>query len=352
VTAGTFVVGVSIGTHLATLAGTGTRAGNNAATTGTGSSVDEAWSAAEHALAHADTAMYEAKRAGKNRAYIHREDAEAAGGRAARLLPQLRSGLERDEFVLHGQPVLDLATGYPVAVETLLRWQHPTRGLLSPAEFLDVAEAGPLMLTLGQRVLEESCRMAAAWNELLGPAAPAVHVNVSGRQLEAATFGSDVRNALTRHGLPAHRLVLELTETTMPTITRSLLKDLQALRAEGVRIAIDDLGTGYSSLARLTELPVDVLKVDLTFVAGLGRDPSCDAVVRAVLSIGAALGLTVVAEGVETPQQADLLRRYGCDTVQGYLYSPPRPEAALIDVLRAGASPRAPRAAGRELPWS
>jgi EAL domain-containing protein (putative c-di-GMP-specific phosphodiesterase class I) len=190
------------------------------------------------------------------------------------------------------------------------------------------------MLALGRRVLEESCRMAAAWSEALGPAAPAVHVNVSGRQLEAGTFSADVRSALARYGLPAHRLVLELTETTMPTITHSLLADLQRLREDGVRIAIDDLGTGYSSLARLTDLPVDLLKIDLAFVAGLGRDPSCDAVVRAVLSIGAALGLTVVAQGVETPQQADLLRRYGCDTVQGYLYSPPRPESALLGVLR------------------
>jgi EAL domain-containing protein (putative c-di-GMP-specific phosphodiesterase class I) len=278
--------------------------------------------------------MYEAKRAGKNRAHLHDDDAEASSNRAARLLPQLRAALERDQFILHGQPVLDLVTGHPVAVETLVRWQHPARGLLSPAEFLDVAEASPLMLALGRRVLEESCRMAAAWSEALGPAAPAVHVNVSGRQLEAGTFSADVRSALARYGLPAHRLVLELTETTMPTITHSLLADLQRLREDGVRIAIDDLGTGYSSLARLTDLPVDLLKIDLAFVAGLGRDPSCDAVVRAVLSIGAALGLTVVAEGVETPQQADLLRRYGCDTVQGYLYSPPRPESALLGVLR------------------
>ena len=117
-----------------------------------------------------------------------------------------------------------------------------------------------------------------------------------------------------------------------------------------MRIAIDDLGTGYSSLARLTELPVDLLKIDLTFVAGLGRDPSCDAVVRAVLSIGAALGLSVVAEGVETPQQAESLRRYGCDTVQGYLYSPPRPEAALFDVLRAGLPADALSAGGAAAP--
>nr|WP_240896683.1 PAS domain S-box protein [Kineococcus vitellinus] len=323
--AGTFTVGVSIGSHLATLTDAASGGG------------EDAWSAAEHALAHADSAMYEAKRAGKNRAHTRSRDAEASSGRAARLLPQLREALERDELVLHGQPVLDLATGHPVAVETLLRWQHPTRGLLSPAEFLDVAETGPLVLGIGRRVLSESCRMAARWSEALGPAAPAVHVNVSGRQIEAGTLGADVRAALARHGLPAHRLVLELPETAVPRITRSLLADLQGLRGEGVRIAVDDLGTGSAGLARLSELPVDLLKIGPTFVAGLGRDPSCDAVVRAVLGIGAALGLTVVAEGVETPQQAELLRRHGCDTVQGYLYSPPRPEEALLALLRSGA---------------
>ncbi|MCE0537563.1 EAL domain-containing protein [Kineosporia rhizophila] len=315
-TAGTFDVAVSIGTHLA-----------DAVPAGPGTDLVEA---AEQALAYADTAMYEAKRAGKNRAYAHHDDAEVR----ARLLPQLRDALNRDEFVLHGQPVLDLISGHPVAVETLVRWQHPTRGTLSPAEFLDVVEDSPLMIGLGRRVLTESCRMAAAWSEALGPGAPAVHVNVSGRQLEAGNLHHDVVAALQRHGLPAGRLVLELTETHMPRLTHSLLQDLQDLRDQGVRIAIDDLGTGYSSLTRLTELPVDVLKIDLAFVAGLGRDRTCEAVVRAVIGLGQALGVTVVAEGVETPQQADLLQRYGCDTVQGYLYSPPRPEPELLQYLQ------------------
>ncbi|WP_106211458.1 bifunctional diguanylate cyclase/phosphodiesterase [Kineococcus rhizosphaerae] len=321
VEAGTFTVGVSIGTHLARPGGGG-----------------DGLSEAEHALARADGAMYEAKRAGKNRVHLVDDSLgeDARSGRAARLLPQLATALSRDELVLHGQPVLDLATGHPVAVETLVRWQHPQRGLLSPAEFLDVAEESPLVLALGRRVLDESCRLAAAWGAALGPAAPAVHVNVSGRQLESGNLSEDVLAALGRHGLPAHRLVLELTETTMPRVTHSLRGDLQRLRDLGVRIAIDDLGTGYSSLSRLTELPVDVLKIDLAFVAGLGVDPSCDAVVRAVLGLGSALGLSVVAEGVETAGQADLLRRYGCDTVQGYLYSRPLPERTLLDTL-AGA---------------
>ncbi|GAB3598441.1 hypothetical protein GCM10027586_00310 [Kineococcus gypseus] len=309
-TSGTFAVGASIGMALAA----------------PGSEPDAV-------LAQADTAMYGAKRAGKNRARSHDDDEQVRSARALRLLPQLRTALEADEFVVHGQPVLDLASGGVVAVETLLRWAHPVRGLLSPAEFLDVAEASPLMLAIGRRVLDESCRLAAALSEQLGPGAPAVHVNVSGRQLEAGNLHDDVLAALQAHALPAHKLVLELTETHMPRLTHSLLADIQRLRARGVRIAIDDLGTGYSSLARLTELPVDVLKIDLAFVAGLGVDAGCEAVVRAVLGIGQALGLSVVAEGVETPHQEHLLRGYGAQTVQGYLYSAPRPEHELLQHL-------------------
>ena len=316
---GTFSVGVSIGMSLA---GTGTAAGADVAVV----------------LGQADDAMYDAKRAGKNRAQAHHDDEQARGARAVRLLPQLREALEQEQFLLHGQPVLDLSTGQVLAVETLLRWAHPTRGLLSPAEFLDVAEDSPLMLGIGQWVLNESCRMAAVWSEQLGThrrlEAPAVHVNVSGRQLEAGHLHDDVLRALQTHGLPAHRLVLELTETHMPRITHSLLKDVQRLRERGVKIAIDDLGTGYSSLTRLTELPVDILKIDLAFVAGLGIDPGCDAVVRAVLGIGQALSISVVAEGVETTAQENLLRGYGADLVQGYLYSPPRPERELVRYLK------------------
>jgi EAL domain-containing protein (putative c-di-GMP-specific phosphodiesterase class I) len=201
--------------------------------------------------------------------------------------------------------------------------------VLGPAEFLDVAESSALMIPIGRRALRESCRMAASWADQLGDRAPDVHVNISGRQLEAGNLTDDVLSALREYEVPASRLVLELTETHMPLIADSLRKDLTGLRERGVRIAIDDLGTGYSSLTRITELPVDMLKIDLRFIAGLGTDPSCTAVVAAILEIGSALGLAVVAEGVETAAQARLLAQYGCDTVQGYLYSRPRPEADL-----------------------
>jgi diguanylate cyclase (GGDEF)-like protein len=286
-------------------------------------------------LADADAAMYAAKNGGKNRIALPRLEDQARAGRAARLGSELSRALADNELIMHGQPVIDLATGHVVAVETLIRWQHPTRGLLPPSEFLDTAEGSPLMIAVGKRALNESCRMAAAWCEQMGAQAPDLHVNVSGRQLETGNLTNDVLTALSTYGLPASRLVLELTETHMPSLTNSLLADLTALRARGVRIAIDDIGTGYSSLSRLTELPVDILKIDLKFIAGLGIDSACQAVVRAVLSLGQEMGLSVIAEGVETPAQAALLLGYGCDTVQGYLYSPPRAEHELLMLLGA-----------------
>ncbi|HEX8496090.1 MAG TPA: diguanylate cyclase, partial [Actinomycetales bacterium] len=186
-TAGDFGVGASIGM---TLAGLG--------------------ALPAQVLQQADEAMYGAKRSGKGRAQAHDAQAHTRGTRAARLLPQLRDAVARDELVMHGQPVVDLATGAVVAVETLIRWQHPTRGLLAPVQFLDVAEASPLMIAVGRRVLDESCRLAAVWAELLGPDAPSVHVNVSARQLDGSNLCDDVMAALDRHGLPGHQLGLEL----------------------------------------------------------------------------------------------------------------------------------------------
>jgi diguanylate cyclase (GGDEF)-like protein/PAS domain S-box-containing protein len=298
-----------------------------------GLSLSERSSNADQLLADADAAMYSAKNAGKNRIALPNLADRARAARMARLTPELRVALAEDEIVMHGQPVLDLATGHPVAVETLVRWRHPVLGLLPPSEFLDVAEQTPLILALGQRALSESCRMAAEWCEQLGASAPDLHVNVSGRQLESGNLSEDVVMVLGTYGFPASRLVLELTETHMPSLADSLLYDIALLRDLGVRIAIDDIGTGYSSLSRLTELPVDILKIDLRFVAGLGRDPACQAIVRAVLSLGQEMGLSVIAEGVETPAQAEMLASYGCDTVQGFLYSPPRPQAELLRYL-------------------
>ncbi len=283
-------------------------------------------------LQNADLAMYAAKRAGKNRsfAYDHRDRERL--DRAERLLPELAAAVGAGEFEVFGQPIVDLGSGRVDAVETLLRWRRADGTVLAPGAFLDVLEASPLMPAVGEFVLRTSCDLAAQWERALGAGAPAVHVNVSAEQL-GGSLAEQVDRVLAQTGLSAHLLVLELTETHTTRITDALLGELETVRARGVRIAIDDLGTGYSGLARLTELPVDLLKIDLQFVAGLGRDRRCDAVVRAVLGIGRALGMQVVAEGVETAEQADLLRAYGATTAQGYRFARPVPAADLPALL-------------------
>ena len=313
-----------------------------------GVSVATSNSTPEQLLREADLAMYEGKGAGKGVVVVANPDNVNPAFRplpmhAVRLETELDAALTRAEFVLHGQTIHDLTTGSVVAVENLLRWQHPTRGLLRPNHFLDVAESTELMIPIGRWVIDESCRMARTWHDALGSAAPVVHVNISGRQLENGVLRTDVCGALARHGLPPANLVLELTETHTPLLEPSIRRDLAALRAMGVQLAIDDLGTGYSSLARLTELPVDLIKIDVGFVAQMGSDAASRAVVRGILAIGHSLGLCVVGEGIETVTQAEQLRRDGCDSAQGYFYSHPRPEAELLHALIRAQHPSAAR---------
>ncbi len=289
---------------------------------------------AQDLFRRADVAMYIAKDNGKNRVHHSGDLAPRSSGgslaeRHLQIESELDSALLRSEFVLHGQPVLSLATGNVVAVEMLIRWQHPSRGLLPPGEFLEVAENSPLMNRLGRWVLQEACRIAADLPVQPNGRLPDVFVNISGRQLESGLLRQDVWDALNGAQIPADRLVLELTETTTPLINGSLLGDIEAMREEGIRFAIDDIGTGYSSLARLTELPVDILKIDRSFVARIGQNDTVDAVVRAIISLASGLHLQVVAEGVETSQQEAHLQKLGCHVVQGFRYCAARPEPEL-----------------------
>ncbi len=299
---------------------------------------------AQALLREADDAMYAAKDDGRNRvrrsglADNHSLARTAQAARHVQIERELQTALDRDELIMHGQPLLNLPDGRIVAIETLIRWQHPTRGLLPPSEFLDVAETSPLMAGIGRRVLLESCRIAAEWRPPAGHPDPIVFVNISGRQLESGNLHDDVLEALDAAQLSPSRLVLELTETFTPLIAGSLLEDLADLRGRGVRMAIDDVGTGYSSLARMTELPVDILKIDRSFVNGVGNSTACDAVVKAILNIGESLGMQVVAEGVETTAQAQLLSEFGCQTAQGFLFSRPTTELDLGRLVQRGAS--------------
>lgn len=303
---------------------------------------------AEALLHRADQLMYQAKRGGKDQVNTGRPSQEAAMMRAVRLVSDLDRALARDEFVVHVQPIVNLSTGDCVAAEALLRWEHPEWGLLSPDQFLNVAEASRHMPAIGRHVLVEACRQARHWTGPLATAA--VHVNVSFRQLEVGDLYTDVHDALTATGLDPGRLVLEMTETYAGLVANSVKADLERLRDKGVRIAIDDVGTGFSGLVKIVDLPVDILKIDKQFIAGLQRDPRCDAITKAIVSLGASLGLTVVAEGIERGDQCDLLVEWGCELGQGFLFGRAVSEDQMSTTFgRAdGSGSRSPEGAGPE----
>lgn len=280
---------------------------------------------AEELVQRADRLMYHAKQRGKDRVTAEDPAQDLVALRAAALVPELGRAVERDEFVVHLQPIVDLRTGALVAAEALLRWQHPRWGLLGPEEFLFAAETSPHMPEIGRRVLRLACRHAQQWTGAMADSA--VHVNISGRQLEVGDLHADVLDALEKTGLPPDRLVLELTETHAGRAEDSAKADLERLRRMGVRIAIDDVGTGFSSLVRILDLPIDVLKIDKQFVRGLPDDARCEAIVKAILSMAASLRLTVIAEGIEKPDQCDELVEWGCELGQGFLFGRAQPAA-------------------------
>ncbi|MGW0158479.1 EAL domain-containing protein [Mycobacterium sp. NPDC003323] len=275
-------------------------------------------STAETLLRRADALMYQSKRSGKNRITSGGQFEQSAMMAASQLISELERAVRLGELVVHFQPIVDLATGRCVAMEALLRWDHPEQGLLRPDRFLAVAENSPHMPAIGRYVLNEACRRAAQWTGSLASAA--IHVNVSGRQLEVGDLHSDVMTALQDSQLSSDRLVLELTETYAGRIAHSAKADLERLRDAGVLIAIDDVGTGFSGLAKIVDLPIDILKIDKQFIAGLPDDARCAAVTQAVLSLGTTLGLSIIAEGIETVTQCELLMDWGCELGQGFLF--------------------------------
>jgi diguanylate cyclase (GGDEF)-like protein/PAS domain S-box-containing protein len=310
-----------------------------------GVAVADAGESPDDLLRNADLALYRAKGAGKGRHAAFAPEMHRAAISRLELEAELRWAISNDELLLHYQPIMDLATGRVSSAEALVRWQHPERGLVPPAEFVPLAEATDLVLPLGRWVLQTACRAAAAWPRAAGADGVPVSVNVSGRQLQRPGFVEDVAEALRASGLPARRLVLEVTESVLLADLDTALKRLEALRALGVRVALDDFGTGYSSLAYLQRLPVDVLKIDRTFTADVTAGGKRAALARAVVTLADTLGLRTVAEGVETDEQDAELRTLGCDYGQGYLYARPLGGAAFVEFLAArsggGAAPGA-----------
>ena len=281
-------------------------------------------------LGNADLALFEAKAAGRNGYMVFESSMQSSLKSRLMLQMDLAEALERDELFLLYQPTFDLTTGQAVGTEALLRWRHPTRGVVSPEEFIPVAEESGLIVAIGRWVLNDACRQAVAWNARGYPIGMAV--NVSARQLDRDELIEEVRAALDDSGLDPGMLTLEVTETALMRDTDAAAQRLKLLKQLGVRIAIDDFGTGYSSLAYLRKFPVDVLKIDRSFVSGIDASDKSAALVHTLIALGKALDLATLAEGIETHEQLLSLQLEQCDYGQGYLYSKPL-DAAVVEVF-------------------
>ena len=291
---------------------------------------------AETLLQHADAAMYDAKKKGRNTFQFFAPAMNAFARERLELESGLRNALAQREFELHFQPKVDIASGHIESAEALIRWRHPKRGLIPPGGFIPLAEETGLIVPIGRWVLAESCRQVHVWNQLV-PAAEALtlHVNMSARQLQAATLTEDVAAILGESGFEPRNLVLEITEGVLVHDPEAAIAKLNEIKRLGVRLAIDDFGTGYSSLSYLQRFPIDILKIDKSFVDHVTDGGTASALARAIVKLGPTLGLEVVAEGIETAEQAEELRALQCDQGQGYYFSHPLPAEDLGSVLAA-----------------
>jgi diguanylate cyclase (GGDEF)-like protein len=290
---------------------------------------------AEELLMNADAAMYHAKGAGKNGYSFFDVSMNTNARKQLQLLQDLRQALEHNQFRLHYQPKFDAVSGQPVGAEALLRWEHPQQGLLLPEHFIELAEKTGLIIPIGEWVLNEACRQMRAWFDE-GYSHWRISVNLSALQFCYSGLVDSVVSVLERHRLPANSLTLEITETTAMSDADASMTVLQRLSQMGVDLSIDDFGTGYSSLMYLKRLPANELKIDRGFVRDLEHDSDDAAIVSAIVALGQALGLRIVAEGVETDTQQSFLTTLGCDALQGFLLGQPLPaEQFMVDIHRA-----------------
>jgi predicted signal transduction protein with EAL and GGDEF domain len=285
-------------------------------------------------LKHADTAMYAAKSQGPNRFVFYNETMSAEVGEQLALRDDLRLALERDQLEVYYQPIIDVSNGVITSAEALLRWNHPQRGLLSPARFIEVAEQSGLINPIGDWVMREALKTTALWQATVDYPVT-IHVNVSAHQLKQNDFVQSVESALQDAGLPAQVLHLEMTESALigEAVPAELL--LESLKAVGVHIDLDDFGTGFSSLSYLKSLPVDAIKIDKSFLQDLATGGRNSALVEVILTIGERLNNDIIAEGVETQEQRDWLVEHGCRYLQGYYFSEAVPQPRFLQMASA-----------------
>ena len=281
--------------------------------------------------------MYRAKEKGRARCELFDEEMRASALRRLEIERELRHGLDRQELTLHYQPVVSLKSGEITGLEALLRWQHPDRGLLDPAEFVSIAEDSGLIEPVGRWVQEHACRQILEWHEQRPDARPFdVSVNLSARQVAHRDLPAIVAEILARTGLDPVHLQLEITESVLVEESATAKSTLEALSEIGVRLVLDDFGTGYSSLAYLNRFPFDALKIDRSFVEALGIEQERTAIIEAIVGMARALSLDVIAEGVENEAQLSELRRLGCDYAQGHLFSRALPPEKVTRLLGEG----------------
>jgi EAL domain-containing protein (putative c-di-GMP-specific phosphodiesterase class I) len=297
---------------------------------------------AETLVKNADIAMYQAKEGGRQGYRFFEPAMNARAVERQSIEESLRRALERNEFVLHYQPKVDLQTGEIDGAEALIRWMHPVRGLLSPDMFVPVAEDCGLILPIGNWVLREACRQARVWQDA-GLAFPRMAVNISALEFRSEGFLGNTFSIIEETGIDPATLELELTESVLMTHAESTAVILQALRARGIKLAVDDFGTGYSSLSYLRKFPIDTLKIDQSFIQHIGTQGDDTTIVAAVLNMAKSLKLKVVAEGVEKDEQLAFLRAHDCDAAQGYYFSHPLPPEQFARLLRTTLAPEPAR---------
>jgi diguanylate cyclase (GGDEF)-like protein len=324
-----FKLGADEETHLTVTASVGIAAGDH--------------TSAEELLRNADIAMYRAKWDGKNRYVVFETGMQDTLQNRMELEMDLREALEKDEFFLAYQPTIDLSDMSPTGVEALIRWEHPTRGVVQPDDFIPLLEETGLIVDVGKWVLEEACAQGAAWRETGYPIGMAV--NVSGRQLDTDQLVTDIEGALSESGLDPGALTIEITETTLMRNVEETARRLTAVKALGVRIAIDDFGTGYSSLAHLQRFPVDALKIDRSFILGLEDNQEGETLIHTLVQLGKSLSIETFAEGIEQQQELSLLRGEACDSGQGFLFARPLDVAATEAFLQSWAENNTPAVA-------